>query len=554
MLGRVKKACVLVALSAAFASPARASADSPAVDATQLPALWAVVVGVSDYKFLPPAGTAGALRTDLNFAARDAEAFADFLRRQSEMGAYRDVFVRLFADSQATKEEVVTAIEDGLVDARNDDLVIIYFAGHGVPDAAGAEYLLLWDSREDRLSATAYRMNDLWTRLKDRIRAERAVVILDACHAGALGNARGSGTNAASSFQRYLADARGRALLAATREGQSAYEDESSRHGYFTRMLLEGLEKGSPYAAADFNRDGVVLVNEAFDYVYDRVKSVTDGKQLPDIKGDVSGLLPIAVTTARERPAPQTTSSPAIVVTTSPVRARVFVQGPDGAMEDMGLAPVLRRVDPGRYTVVALADGFADAEKTVEVSEREVPVRLTLSPRAASSPARSGRTLDFEGVASGDRADTYLRDRGVTIERITGGTALYILSDQAIYEGAACKASSGENLLTQNGSNDPVSFTLKFDRPCTSVSFTRPKLLTGPNGITHPEWDARAYDREGHEVDAVSEELIRSFIDVPAARFTLKGGAIASVTFSSMNRHFAAFSAVLVDDLTLSVQ
>src|SRR5205814_1572135 len=99
------------------------------------------------------------------------------------------------------------------------------------------------------------------------------------------------------------------------------------------------------------------------------------------------------------------------------------------------------------------------------------------------------------------------------------------------------------NLLTQTGSNDPVSFTLNFATPLNSFGFTRPQLIAGPSGITHPEWSVHAFNSLGQEVSTntqpVGEALISSFSNVPARSFTIQGPGITSVRFDSNNHHFA---------------
>src|SRR5206468_2269636 len=84
-------------------------------------------------------------------------------------------------------------------------------------------------------------------------------------------------------------------------------------------------------------------------------------------------------------------------------------------------------------------------------------------------------------------------------------------------------------------------------------TFTRPKLLTGPSGITFPQWSAHALDGAGNEIAVVGENLISSFSDVPAQTFHLAGTGIRQLRIDSNNFHFAAFSALLLDDLTLTV-
>jgi uncharacterized protein (TIGR03437 family) len=114
-------------------------------------------------------------------------------------------------------------------------------------------------------------------------------------------------------------------------------------------------------------------------------------------------------------------------------------------------------------------------------------------------------------------------------------------------------APSSPNVLTQDGSNQPVSFTLTFSSPVSSLSFVRPQLLAGPNGIIFPQWTATAYNASGGQVGTAGEALLSSYANVPAATFTLSGStSITSVRFDSNNQNVAAFSAVVIDNLILT--
>lgn len=56
-----------------------------------------------------------------------------------------------------------------------------------------------------------------------------------------------------------------------------AFESPEWKNGVFTYSLLEGLRTQS----ADKNKDGQVIVSELRDYVIEKVKKLTNGKQTP---------------------------------------------------------------------------------------------------------------------------------------------------------------------------------------------------------------------------------------------------------------------------------
>ena len=200
------------------------------------------------------------------------------------------------------------------------------------------------------------------------------------------------------------------------------------------------------------------------------------------------------------------------------------------------------------------AESAAPARYSSEV--KTVVSRSDAKEQTADTKARSV-TLDFDSIdASFGRlvASAYLARFGITVKDVTPGTLVVIIDTRKEYEGHATVASSKPNALTQINSNDPVSFTLDFDTLVQTVRFTRPALLAGPTGVTFPEWSAQALDSQGRQLDEVGEPLGQGhdyYTNVPAKRCTLNGPAIKSVRFYSNNHQFAAFNAVLVDDLTL---
>ena len=112
--------------------------------------------------------------------------------------------------------------------------------------------------------------------------------------------------------------------------------------------------------------------------------------------------------------------------------------------------------------------------------------------------------------------------------------------------------SSPYNIFTQSGSNAPVSYTLNFSTPQDFFSFTRVGIHSGVTGVALPEWHAYAFDASNHLLGTYGESSHSIFSDIAATTFTFNGPGISSVRIDSDNHHFAAFSAVNLDDFTLS--
>src|SRR5262249_50064475 len=108
--------------------------------------LWAVVIGVSSYKNLAP-------KEQPEFAHRDAEAFAAFLRTPSG-GGFPSSQLTLLVNQNATLSAIRSALGTTLPrSVEPEDMVVIFFAGHGVVEGEHDGYLLAYDSDPQNLYA-----------------------------------------------------------------------------------------------------------------------------------------------------------------------------------------------------------------------------------------------------------------------------------------------------------------------------------------------------------------------------------------------------------------
>lgn len=252
---------------------------------------WAVVIGISAYlnaeNGIPP----------LQYAHRDAIAFMDFLR-SPQGGGFAPSRAKLLINEQATSRNIRSALFTFLKQAGKDDLVIIFYAGHGAPEIGRPDnlYLLSYDTNIDDMASTAFPMWDMETALKRYITAERVVVLADACHSGGIGGETGlRSVGNANLINTYLANLQktkpGRVIITASEANELSREGEEwDDHGVFTYCLLNGL-KGE----ADSDNNGIVTIAEAFNYVNNKVRRATDSRQHPNIQGKFDRNLPLAV-------------------------------------------------------------------------------------------------------------------------------------------------------------------------------------------------------------------------------------------------------------------
>jgi uncharacterized caspase-like protein len=278
-------------------APGAAPGPPPAAAAPVARERWAVVIGAGryDHQGIPP----------LRYAAADAEAVH---RTLVQVAGFKPENVILMTDRterKPTLRNLRQVLGTFLARApRKDDTVVIFFAGHGAPevDPRGVErdglakYLVPVDADPDDLYATALPMDEIRT-IFERIEAERVVVFLDTCYSGAAGGRTFStkGIRAGGldeGFLERIGRAKGRAIVTASRPSEVSLELAELGHGIFTYYLTRGLG-----GAADANRDGVVSLQELYEYLAREVAAksrAVGGNQHPVLKGELEGVLPLA--------------------------------------------------------------------------------------------------------------------------------------------------------------------------------------------------------------------------------------------------------------------
>ena len=263
---------------------------------------WAVVIGVGHYE--------SAAIPRLRFTVQDAEAVHQALI--GPVGFKKDNVLLLTdrTERKPTLRNIKWALGTFLGrSAQKDDTVLIFFAGHGAPevDTRGlerdglAKYLIPSDADPDDLFSTALPMDDLQT-IFGRIEAERVVAFLDACYSGAAGGRTFASKRTRAGavddlFLERLTRSRGRAIITASRTAEVSIELPELGHGIFSYYLVNGLK-----GAADLNRDGIVSLQELYEYVEQQVTAksrAVGGNQHPVMKGEMEGVLPLSKVRAR---------------------------------------------------------------------------------------------------------------------------------------------------------------------------------------------------------------------------------------------------------------
>jgi hypothetical protein len=251
--------------------------------------VWAVVIGVNSYPNV----------RRLKYAVNDAVSFSDHLVEYNQVPKENVV---LLLDEEANLTRLRSALGVYLKNkASKDDMVIIYFAGHGAtereatsPDGDGLEkYLLPYDVDPKELYATAMPMEEI-SRLFSRIRSDRLVFIVDTCYSGASGGRTISVADIragiSDGFLDRITGGKGKIILTASGANEVSAESDELQHGIFTHFLIKGLQ-----GQADSDGDGLITVDEVYTYVSKQVPQATNQEQHPVKKGIVEGPLILSI-------------------------------------------------------------------------------------------------------------------------------------------------------------------------------------------------------------------------------------------------------------------
>lgn len=152
---------------------------------------YAVVIGISDYQDpgIP----------DLQYADKDAEAFANYLRSQAGGSLDKD-HLRLLTNSNATAGKVASALYWLVDESKEADQVIIYFSGHGDVERkfiGQPGFLLCWDSPYNvYMAGGSIELGMLQAVISTLTIEKKAKVLMisDACHSGKLAGSNINGS------------------------------------------------------------------------------------------------------------------------------------------------------------------------------------------------------------------------------------------------------------------------------------------------------------------------------------------------------------------------
>jgi hypothetical protein len=235
------------------------------------PKLFLLTIGIDKYK---------NPKYNLNYAQADADGVAKMITLKSQ-SLFQEIIPYTIRNEKATKATIYAALEQIKLKALEQDMIVVYYAGHGVmsggTDKEKEFFIVPHDvtqlyGRDEMLFEKAISAADL-KKYAQAINAQKQVFILDACQsAGALSaleeQSRGAAEEKAIA---QLARSTGTFWITSTGSDQFASEFAKLGHGIFTYALLEGIG-----GAADVNKDQRLTIRELSTYIENKVPELSE--------------------------------------------------------------------------------------------------------------------------------------------------------------------------------------------------------------------------------------------------------------------------------------
>lgn len=478
--------------------------------------LHALIIGVDDY----PKMSAHSLK----YAVSDAKAVAAELK--AEYG-FQEADVHVIVNDQATLEGIRRELADIASNKRvgPDDLVLVYFSGHGqtVQRAGSGEmgYLLPSDADvdlNDPTDAGPYQRTCLsMSSVKEALEicpAKHRLLLVDACFSGLLANMKGVGLTK-STIEAHLSRQAAQVITAGGKNEQAS-ERSLLGHGIFTAKLIEELQ-------ARYREKEVFTTSSLAEALKNSVSNATDGKQRPQsgnfgTEGEVL-FAPGGSFSPASSPKPPkkggTVKEDSLFATLNiscPVRDVTITI--DGVAADSENQIDLTSQQTRTVKVRVEAGGYLPAQYTVTLERgKSTDVEVKLVPVKTQPLIKTGfaaENLNFvREIAKQDKGtfDAAFSPSG-KIFAVAGGDGLISIFDLA--EGDLVKSLEG----------DPADLSREPTTPVTALVFSDENtLIVGYEDGTIKIWDLgkssatrRISGHESHPVDSLTLSANRSLL------------------------------------------
>ncbi len=233
----------------------------------------ALTIGVGSYQYMSQA--------NIPISVSDAQSVSDLLCDQN-LCAYLPQQVNLLHDKQASRANILEALDALASKTRPDDTVLLYYCGHGEYGTDGNYYLTTHDTRisgHKIMKGTGISEAELLDKLRP-IPAKRLLLLFNACHSGEISPHLGLGETDKSfgnsnlpqrTVDALLSSGEGRIIISACRPTQKSWIG-NGKLSIFTQALVDGLA-GQGYVP---NNSGYISAYGLYEHLYFAIKEAAE--------------------------------------------------------------------------------------------------------------------------------------------------------------------------------------------------------------------------------------------------------------------------------------
>jgi len=259
---------------------------------------WAVLIGINGYH-----ESLGRLKYSVN----DCRRLAEVLTTGDDAWPADNLLVLTddeVAERRPTYANIHSWLASWLAQPREDDTVLVFFAGHG-REMGGKSYLVPGDATLQTIHVTGIPVPYVQGLLQ-RCKARQKVLILDACHSGA---GRDISVMAAPMMET-LSAGKGIYTLTSCDVNELSHEWEEKKQGVFSYYLAEALSGSCPPDA-----HGRITADGVYEWVYEHVRRWAGSnrcQQTPKLLCSIAGSLTIrgsTTVTKLQTKSPQTSDA-----------------------------------------------------------------------------------------------------------------------------------------------------------------------------------------------------------------------------------------------------
>lgn len=213
---------------------------------------YLVSVGIADYSGYPHK------INNLNLTTKDAQTIVDLYSKNTS------VDYTLLLNEKATKDRIIRAMKKVYSKAKENDIVVFFFSGHGYPGG--------FCTYDGNMSYSEIRI------VMSENKSKNKMMFVDACRSG------GMRVDEASEQQAITAAKNASIMLfLSSRNNENSIERNDMSNGFFTHYLQKGL-RGN----ADANRNRIITAKELYTFVHNGVVLLSNGMQHPVMWGNFS--------------------------------------------------------------------------------------------------------------------------------------------------------------------------------------------------------------------------------------------------------------------------